>query len=301
MATFPHLDSAQSVFFARQLEEIDAQNYDVKYAELEALQLVSAKKLSAGAETYTYRQFDGRAVAKMTSNYASGSPRADVSGKEFTSKVRSIRNSYGYNVQEIRAAQETNPPTPLDAMKAATARRGIAETINRIALLGEAEHNIVGLFGQPNAQTYTIAGGTWLVKSADAILDDMFGMVDQIPTVTKEIEKPNRLLIPWARLRLIGRKRIGTDTTTTVLQFFQQQRPQIEVRGAMFLDTAGTGATARAMVYNSARENLELLLPIAFESFPPQLSGMEYTIENHARMGGVVVRYPLTVLYADGI
>src|SRR5690606_14978753 len=119
------LDSAQSVFFARQLEEIDTQMYDVKYAALEAFELVPAKPMHPATETYTYRQYDGRAIAVMTSNYATGSPRADVDGSEYTSRVRSIRNSYGYNVQEIRAAEKEG--VPLESMRARTARRGINE------------------------------------------------------------------------------------------------------------------------------------------------------------------------------
>jgi hypothetical protein len=301
-----HLDAVQSVIFARELEEIDAQSYDVKYASLEAFELVPTMPLSPGTETYTYRQFDGRAIATMTSNYASGSPRADVSGLEFTSSVRSIRNSYGYNVQEIRAAAEAK--RPLENMRAVSARRGINEKINRTALLGDAAHNIIGLFNQPNAQTFVVpAVGTgssklWTTKTADQILDDLYGIVDQIPTTTAEVERPTRLLMPYANLRFISRKRTGTgDGNLTVLQCFRENRPQVEVRGALFLDTAGAAGVSRMVAYDPKPENLQLLLPIPFESFPPQLHGMEYVVENHARMGGVVNRYPLAMCYGDGI
>lgn len=300
------LDAVQSAFFARELEEIDGQMYDVKYADLEAFQLVGTRKLSPGAETYTYRQFDSRGVAIMTSNYASASPRADVDGQEFTSKVRGIRASYGYNVQEIRAASEAN--RPLENMRAVAARRAINEKINHVALLGDADNGIVGLFNQTGFQAYTIPAGAstqtdWPHKTGAEILDDMYGMVDQIPTATKEVEKPKRMLIPYSRLRYISRKRAFDNSAAndTVLAVFKENRPQIEVRGALFLDTAGAGGTARAMVYDPAQENLELLLPIPFESFPPERKGMEWVVENHARMGGVVVRYPLSALYADGI
>lgn len=300
-----HLDANQAIFFSRELEEIDGQMYDVKYAELEAFQLVPVRKLDPGTEEYTYRQFDGRAIATMTSNYASGSPRADVNGAEFSSKVRSIRNSYGYNIQEIRAAAKAG--RNLENQRAVVARRGVNEKINRTALLGDAAHGIVGLFNQANAQSFVVpAVGTgssklWSTKTGDQILDDMYGIVDQIPTTTNEVEKPTRLLLPYARLRLISRKRIGTDTTTTVLQAFKENRPQVEVRGALFLDTAGASDVARMIAYDPKPENVELLVPIAFESFPPQLQGMEYVVENHARMGGVVNRFPLAMAYGDGI
>lgn len=303
---FPHLDALQSVFFARQLEEIDTQLYDVKYGALEALELVSAKPLNIGAESYTYRSFDARGIAKMTSNYASGSPRADVSGKEDTSLVRSIRASFGFNVQEIRAASMAG--LPLDAMRAMAARRMINEKLNSVALLGDAEHNLVGLFNQSNTTAYTIpADGTaasalWTAKTPDLILRDLFGMVDKIPSSTAEVEKPKRLLMPYKDLRYINRLRMSTaDAMLTVLKYFQTMRPDIEVRGALLLDNAGSGGVVSRMVaYDPNRINQEWLLPIPFETFPPQLSGMEYVTECHARCGGVVVRYPLSICYADG-
>lgn len=301
------LDAVQAVFFARELEEIDGQMYDVKYAKLEAFELVPVRGGSPGMETYTYRQFDGRGVAVMTSNYAGPSPRADVDGQEFTSKVRSIRDSYGYNVQEIRAATEAK--RPLEQMRAVAARRAINEKINRTALLGDAAHGIVGLFNQSNTQIYTVpqnAGATsttWPNKTGQEILNDLYGIVDQVPTNTNEVEKITRLLIPYTRLRYISQLRAYANSASdeTVLKVFQTNRPGVEVRGALFLDTAGAGGTMRAVGYAPDPVNLELLVPIPFESFPPQMSGLEWVVENHARMGGVIVRYPLTMIYADGI
>ena len=168
-----HLDASQSVFFLRELEEIDSRLFDVKYANLEVFELVQPKQLDPGAETYTYRTFDARGVAAMTSDYATGSPRADVSGVETTAKVRSLRASFGYNVQEIRAASMAN--RPLDAMRATAARRMINEKINAVGLLGDTDHSMQGLFSVTSAQTYTVpADGTgasalWSAKSAALI------------------------------------------------------------------------------------------------------------------------------------
>jgi hypothetical protein len=141
----------------------------------------------------------------------------------------------------------------------------------------------------------------WSGKTAASILTDLFNLVDSIPTLTKEVEHAKRLLLPYARLRYISRVKIDSVSPITVLQFFMENRPGVEVRGALFLDTAGANGVARAMAYDPARENLELLLPVAFESFPPERRGMEYVVENHARVGGVVYRYPLSAAYMDGI
>jgi hypothetical protein len=303
---FMHLDNTQSVFFARQLEQIEGTLYEVKQGALESRELLSVKPVAPGAEQYTYRMFDKRGVAKIMSNYSTSSPRADVDGFEVISILRSFRLSFGYSIQEIRAAQFAG--TPLDAMKAMAARRGIDEGLNAVALQGAAEFGIRGLFNQPNAQTFTVpADGTgssalWATKTVDQILRDMFGVCDQIPQNTAEVEKPRRLLMPYSRYRLINRLRMGTgDGVLTVLKFFETQRPDIQVRGALFLDTAGAGATARMVAYDPNPINLEWIVAVPFETFPPVLQGMEYVTECHARAGGVIARYPLSICYGDGI
>ena len=87
----------------------------------------------------------------------------------------------------------------------------------------------------------------------------------------------------------------------TILQYVESNRPGVEIRGALFLDKAGTGGVARMVGYDPNREKVEGIVPIPFEAFPPQLQGLEYKVENHARTGGVVARYPLSVIYGDGI
>lgn len=302
-----HLDAAQTMFFERELEEIDNRMFDVRYAKLELFELVQPKPLDPATETYTFRSFDSRGVAVMTSDYASGSPRVDVAGVEETSKVRSMRVSFGYSIQEIRAAAKEG--RPLDAMKAAGARRAINEKMNSVGLLGDSDHNLQGLFNISGAGSYTVPNDgtgsttTWSTKTAAQIERDIFGILDQIPTVTKEVEKPTRLLMPYSRLRLINSMAHSATgpSDLTVLKYVQAQRPGVEIRGALLLDTAGASSSARMMAYDPNPENLELLLPVAFESFPAERRGMEYVIECHARMGSVVCRYPLTVCYGDGI
>ena len=312
--TSGRLDAAQTIFFARQLEEIDAEMYQVKYAAMEAFELLSTKTLHPGAESYTYRMYDAVGVARMTSDYASGAPRSDVSGKEYNSRIRGLLSGYGYSIQEIRAAQMAG--LPLDSMKAVTARRVLNEGINKRALLGDTEFGLVGLFNLPNAGTYTVpvgATGTsdtrWAgaagvaAKTGMEIARDMFGIVDMIPTNTLEVEHAKRLLLPYKSFRYVSQVKIDSVSPITVLQYFQMNRPGIEVRGALYLDTAGSlsPATGRMVAYDPSREIVELLLPVPFESFPPERKGLEWEVIDHARMGSVINRWPLAVAYGDGI
>ncbi len=306
LGNLPHLDAAQSVFFARTLEEVDATLYNVRYGKLEALELVTPKPVNPGAESHTYSQYNSRGIAEITSNYATQSKRVDVEGKQYTSYFRSVRLSFGISIQELRNAQFAG--VDVDMMKVMAARRGVDEKLNQIALLGAAEHGIYGLYNQPNAQEYTVsADGTgasalWSTKTGELIARDMFGIVDQIPTTTAEVENPKRLLLPYARYRTITTKLMGVSApNTTVLKHFNEARPGIQVRGALFLETAGAGGLARMIAYDPDPMNLAWLVAVPFEAFPQQLIGMEYVTECHGRCGGVLLRYPLTVCFGDGI
>lgn len=294
---FPTLDAPQSVFFTRELEDIDAELYNVRRPKLEALELVSTKAVNPGANSYTYRQFDARGVAKIISDYSNGFPRADVDGEEFTAKLKSVGAGWGMSFQEVRAAQMEG--RGLDRMKAEAAQRAVNEKLHSVALIGDTEHGLSGLFKQSAATIVSGTGTAWTSATATQILSDMFGIVDSIPTLTNEVEKPNMLLMSYSRYRLISTKLLGTNSDTTVLSFFRMQRPEIEVRGALRLDTAGASSNQRMMAYD--KNLVYWLVAVPMETLPVRQQGHEMVTDYHARAGGVVCPYPLSIAYMDGI
>ena len=77
-------DSAEdaSMFFARELDHVKAQSYDVQYPEFTALNLFPiSSEADPGAETITYYTYDKTGLAKIIDNYSTDLPRADVNGK----------------------------------------------------------------------------------------------------------------------------------------------------------------------------------------------------------------------------
>ena len=100
------LDADESVFFARELEHVKAQSYDVQYPELTATKNIPvSSEAGPGAETITYQQYDSVGFAKIISNYATDLPRVDLKGKEFTAKVKSIGASYPANQAGKRSGE----------------------------------------------------------------------------------------------------------------------------------------------------------------------------------------------------
>lgn len=303
---FDNLDAAENVFFERQLEQVRAQTYDVKYAQLKARMLIPVdNSVDPGAETVKYEQFDMVGQAKIINSYADDLPRADVKAKEFRQPIKGIGSAYGFSVQEIRAAKFAGKP--LEQRKANAARRAVEQKIDAIGATGDSDNGLLGLFNQPNALVYTVPNGgsgfaTFAKKTPDEILADLNGVTNLIVTTTKEIEVPDTLILPVDQYSHIASTPRSANSDTTILDYFLKNNPYIQaVEPWAKLSGAGSGGTDRMVAYRRDPDALMLVIPQEFEQFPPQPEGLEFEIPCHARCGGVQVYYPLSICYGDGI
>ena len=312
-------DSAEdaSVFFARELDHVKAQSYDVEYPELTALHLFpQTSEADPGAETITYYTYDKTGLAKIIDNYSTDLPRADVTGKPSFAKIKSIGASYGYSAQEMRASKLAGKS--LDARKGESARYAIDSKTNKIAWCGDEESGLMGVLSEgQNIPMYVIKPGirtnktSWLEKDADEILDDVNGMARQVAKVTKNVERPDTLCVPADVFMDISTRRIP-DTSTTVLAFIQEHAPYIkEVVSTAELDSDSietnpyaavdeTGAGVAFLFKNDVRK-LSLENPMPFYQYPLQVQNLETTIPCESRTAGVIVYYPLSALIAVGV
>ena len=310
-----HLDANEGIVFARELEHIKAQSYDVQYPEYKAQRLIPvSSEAGPGAESITYDQYDSVGVMKIIGNYADDLPRADVKGKQFTSPVRSIGGSYGYNIQEIRAAVRAGKP--LQARRAAAARQAYEQSINKMAWFARNDDGIngglTGLLYSTNitkAKVQTGVGGfLWTQKTNDEMYLDMADAVNDIIDLTNGVEIPNTLLLPVAHYTMVATKRMAAGTDTTILSFFQRNFPGVSVEWVAELknvnpipSTKVATATNVMVAYRRDPMKLTLEIPQMFEQFPAQERGLEFVIPTHARCGGVIVYYPLSVSVIEGI
>ena len=143
------LDANESVFFKRQLEYIKRRTYDTKYKNLKYASLIPVSTEAGPAATQiTYRTFSKVGRAKVIADYANDFPRADAFAVENTINVKSVGDSYGYSIQEIRQSQMAG--VQLDRRRADAARRAIEEELNSIAWFGDADWGLGGFLTNPN-------------------------------------------------------------------------------------------------------------------------------------------------------
>lgn len=317
-------DSAEdmSVFFARELDYVKAQSYDVQYPEMTALSLFPiSSEADPGAETVTYYTYEKHGLAKIIDNYSTDLPRVDVNGKPSVAKVKSIGDSYGYSAQEMRASRMAGKG--LDARKAEAARYQIDNLTNKIAWCGDPGSGIMGVLSSGQSiPLYVIGAGAtsgktkWTEKTADEILTDINGMAKQVAKTTKNVERPDTLCLPAEVYMDIATRRIP-DTGLTVLRFLLDNAPYIkEVISAAELDSdsaetnpyaegapgvspsAGVGV---AFLFKNDARKLSLENPMPFMQYPLQVNGLETVIPCEARTAGVIVYYPLSALICTGV
>ena len=296
-------------------DDAEAASVFFEYPEFTALSLFPmSSEVDPGAETVTYYSYDKTGLAKIISNYATDLPRADVKGKPTTAIIKSLGDSYGYSIQEMRASRMAGKS--LDTRKAESARYQIDYLNNKIAWNGDAETGLKGVLSTDNdVPLYTVANGakgttSWADKTEDEILADITGMLKQMATVTKKVEKPDTLALSSDAYIEIQNKRIE-GTATTVLKYIQDNIPDIkQIVSCPELDAdsvetnpyaAASDGKAVALLFKNDSRKLSIENPLPFMQYPIQTQGLEVVVPCEARTAGAMIYYPMSLLIAVGV
>lgn len=301
------LDANEGAFFSRQTEYIKQRTYDIKYPEFKAGRLIPvSNEAGPGAQSIVYRQYDEVGMAAFIADYADDLPRADVKAKEFSIIPKSIGSSYGYNLNEIRAA--TRAGIPLQQRKANAARKAIDQLINVVAWNGDDEAGLYGLLNHPNITTgLAPADGTgssrnWSAKTPAQIVRDFSALVNGVRVATKGVEEPDTAIFPLSIWTDISTRQHSTASDITVLEYLKKVFPQITTwEWVLELDTAGAGSTKSVIVYKRDPDHLTQEIPQPFEQLEPEKRNLEWVTDCHARVAGVIVYYPLAVSRLDDV
>lgn len=296
------LDSQESVFFAKELTHVMAQSYDRKYPEFTALRVFPiSTEVHPGATSIDWHSYEGVGLAEIIANYADDLPRVDVVGKAHNAKIHSIGVSYGYSIQDLRAAQMAGKP--LEQRRSDQAKRANDLRVNKIAFFGDKENGLVGLLTHPDIPEYILAtggGGTALSgKTDEEVLADLNGMVQSVIKLTNGVEAPNTMLMPPAMRADLASRRLN-NSDMTVLNFFLANNgyiSRVEASAELSADNAGSNTI---IMGTFTPEYMTLQIPQMYEQFPPQENNLYFKVPCHSRTAGVLVYYPLAFVKAVG-
>ena len=301
----PHTDAKFTAVLERQLEFIKTRTFDIVYPEMKARQFIPVNNdVDTGAETITYRQWDMIGMAQIIANYGDDLPLIDALVEEFEQKVQGLGAAYEWSIQDLRRSAMAG--ANLDQRRARAARRSIEQQIENIAALGNTKAGLVGMAKNPNVPIVAPVVGSWTaVTPGEDMISDLMALSSSIVTTNKETFMPDTLILDIGRYNLLATTRVSTtgDTNTTALEGFLRSNPWVTTV-ATWNKLALANATDngnRAVCYKRDAEVLTLEIPQEFEQFPPQTKNLSFLVPVHARIGGVIVYYPIAMAYMDGL
>lgn len=300
-------DAGETMVFARQLEYVKAQVYEVRYLDLLVRTLIPVdNSVPTGAQSFVWRVWDRMGMAKIIANYADDLPKVTMLGKENVQGIKSLGVSYDYSIQDVRSAAMAG--IALEAEKAKTARRMVENKIEKLAALGDAAADLPGMLNNANVPLIdnTTIHGDWTnaATTGAQIFSDLNIMGNRIPINTKQIFKPDTLLLPTNAYIRASSEPYSIYSAESVLSTWMRTNP-VGIRTVIpwhMLDTAdAAGTNGRAVVYKRDPEVIELIIPQEFEQLPPQPRNLAFDVPCHARIGGVSIKQPYGMLYVDDV
>ncbi len=304
-------DANETAFLARQLEVVRSRTYEIQYAELLARRFIPiANDIPESAETYVYLAYDTVGAAKIIANGVDDLPRIDVSAAERTGKVRSIGDSYGWDINTMKEAARVG--VPLSEMKARAARQAIERGIDEVLSTGTTrvqvglDWGITGLLNNADVIAQGIinpANDPWSTATASQVLANLNTITNAMVNANSQAFIPDTLLLAPNEFGIIASTPVGVDNQMTILKSFLANNPYIKnIDQWSKLTLAGAGGTTnRGILYKRDPLVLEGVVPLEFEQLPPQARNLEFVVPCHARVGGVKVYQPSAVRYIDFI
>jgi len=291
------------LFLERQLEFIRPQVFETVYADIKYSTILPVtSEAGPGAQTFTFRIMDSTGEFKLIADAADDLPRADVSQVEKSINIRSFGGSFGYTVQELRAAQMAN--IALEQRRAQAVRRAYEEKVEAVAMFGEPSVGLAGFFN--NATVDVVTANKWFTgTTASGTAQDMLELlnygVTAIINASKMKEQPDTILMAYEDYNVVSTTRNSDSSDVTVLEYFLRTNPYIRnVEPINQLDEGNSVLTTnRMVVYKRDPEKVQLHIPQPLELFPPQQRGLEFIVPAHARVGGVALYFPKSAIYVQ--
>jgi len=290
------------LFLARELEQVLARTFEVQYADIKYSSVLPiSTEVGQGADSFTYRIFDTQGSMKLIQDKASDLPRADVLRKEVTHQVRRLGARFAYSIQETRAAAMV-PGMNLEQRRANAVRRAYEEKVQSVAYFGDSGVSMDGFMN--NANVDKTVPNKWFDDAA-ITTEEMLEILNEAPTSIVQgsnmKESPNTMLVPYDVYRIISTTPRSTTSDTTVMEFFLRTNPYIRsIEPINELEAGKSQLTKdRIICYDRSPEKVQLHIPRTLEFLPPVRQNLEFSVAAHARIGGVALYYPKSVLYVE--
>lgn len=305
--------AGDTAYLARELEQVSATAYDVLKDPIKGRLFVPFTPVNPGAETFSYDMWDTIGLAEWVSNYGTNPPSVDAFRQRFSGPMRSMWSSYQYSVQDIRQGRMAALMNPgvrsLEVEKARAARRVIEESLDQVIAFGRLPNEtansqgLTGLINNTNIPTVTTTAGAWTAATTPAVLmADLDKLVQTPYQASAEIFEVDTLILPLSVKNLLIKPYSSLNGESVLKVWLAGQDGVSGVRRVDFWKKLNTGSASggpRSLAYKKSSEVVEFRVAVEYEEFPAQEKNLAFQITCMARVGGVVVRYPLAMAKMD--
>lgn len=307
-------DAGETAAFSRELEYVHAEVIEAKYPELKFRNVVPIKSgAPLGATSHRWFEIDGFGEAKFLDNLATEDfPTQEVKGDEQLGKIRSFGAKYIVTVEELRAAalMRIKP----DTEKAKLSRRSMDTLLDK-TVWGTRTGKFGGFEGIINDNTctdYATSLANWFTESSaggdpSKIVANIRGITETAYLATKGAFSQFDLFLPPELSVLLDRPMsvlVGGNPQylqTSIGQYALQTCSHLRsITGDCWrLSQAGATSKHRVLCYPRDPEVFDAFIPLDFEQFAPEFSGMAFVTHCHGKYGGIRKKHPLAMRRMD--
>jgi len=290
--------------FLRQLEDIETEVQREEYSEL----LFSDGKIvpleiknKPGVRTSTYRKISALGSFKLHRNYSTEIPFINVLSEEFTSKVEKWVGGYYVSDDDLEAAR-LGLEISLEQEDISTVREAAMQKLNSLIAVGDMDLNMPGLLNHPDIPrtfTTTKIDSTSTANQILALLNDT---VTAVVSLTKQVEKPDTLLLPLVQWNYLTTTRVSDNLEMTLLKQFMNNSPYItNVQVVNELAGAGLGSTNVMVVFRRDPKKVKAMIYEDFNFKALERKGLGYQRPAFFRYAGIRLYRPYSAIAVEGI
>ena len=290
-------DANGSAVMHRQLEYIEKEIYKVEYPELMGRSIVPIDtSIPSGAASFLYRMYDKIGEAQFVTDWSKDFPAVTIDGQEFAQRVYHLGDSYSYSVQDLREASMAG--VPLNTELAATAREAIEQKLDRILAVGAPSTTLGGFAANANVPIVPITGNWDDATEGLAIQADLMKLWRAVFNGSPDnLEVDTLVVAPTIYSRFMNP--LNGYHPIALLDWLKKETPFKNIVKWSKLETAGAGGTPRMVAWKKDPRTAKAVIPQEFETAAPFVAGFVTQTSCHLSTGGVVIRQPKKMAYAD--
>jgi len=301
------LDDATVGQFMRLLEDIESDVQRVEYADLpfsrgDIVPLDIQNK--PWARTVTYRQLDRVGHFKLIRSYATDVPHVAVLSQEFTQNVHKFAGGCYYSDDDIQATVHLGEDLSKEQIQTVTETS--EQEMNELIAYGRTTDGTPsGFEGFVNHSAALNSFSPYRLDASSTptqILAMLNDAVTSVVKLTKQVERPDVLLLPVEKYHYLISARIDPTLPETILEQFFKKTPYIkDIFPVNELEGAGIGGTDIMIAYKRDRTRVKarVMQPLTWNNWERKSLGYERIA--FFKYGGLVVYRPLSMHIVTGI